>query len=292
MIKKVNVILAVAFVIVLGLKGLKEIKVARERSASAPEASAQGGGAESLLAPNVYYLHWTYFAAEDPISNRNGVMLDTIRAIFPNARYTMLRGGPEVFAKKLSEDPRAVVVGFGFHPVFKDFLAAETPLAYGKAILMTLRSNPWRYEGESSLDKVRIVMNSDFLDFKLLRERYERLGPDSPLLRVFSPSTSQAELAAMVESGKADAFLVGGEKGGDGIAADTMSVSILQHFRKSDVICRGDALLYISKLDEGFAKDVLEAYEAGIRRIEASGERRRIFDYYGLVPAPVQLKKE
>lgn len=292
MIKKINVVLAVAFVIVLGLKGLKEIKVAKERRASTPEASVQVGGAESLLAPNVYYLHWTYFSAEDPLSNRNGVMLDTLRAIFPNAKYTMLRGGPEVFVKKLSEDPRAIVVGFGFHPLFKDCLAAETPLAYGKVILMTLRSNPWRYEGESSLDKVRIVMNSDSLDFKLLRERHERLGPDSPLLRVFPPSTSHMELAAMVESGKADAFVVEGEKGGDGIVADTMSVRILQRFRKSDEICRGDALLYISKLDKGFAKDVLEAYETGIRRIEASGERRRIFEYYGLVPAPVQPKKE
>ena len=292
MIKKVNIILAAALVVVLGLKGLKEIKVARERRASTPEASVQVGGAESLLAPNVYYPHWAYFSVADPLSNRNGVLLDTVHAIFPNARCIMLRGDPEMFAKKLREDPRAVVVGFGVHPAFKDCLAAETPMAYGKVILMTLRSNPWRYEGESSLDKVRIVMNSTFLDYKVLRERHERLGSDSPLLRVFPSSTSQTELAAMVEAGKADAFVVGGEKGGEGVVADTMSVSILQHFRKSGEICRGNALLYVSKLDEGFSKDVLEAYEAGMRRIDASGERRRIFEYYGMVPVPVQHKKE
>ena len=288
MIRKVNIILAVAFAAVLGLKGIKEIKAARNNRASAPDAPALAGGEESLLAPHVYYVHWTYFAVEDPLSNRNGILLDTIRAIFPKAKYTLLRGEPSEFVKKLREDPHAVVVGFGGHPDFNGCRAAATPMAFSKVILMTLRSNPWRYEGDASLDKVRIVMNSTFLDYKVLRERHERLGSDSPMLRVFPPSTSQAELAAMVESGKADAFAVGGDRGREGFAVDTMSVRILQHFRKSAEIGRGDVLFYVSTLDEGFAKSVLDAYESGMRRIDASGERRRIFDYYDMTPVPVR----
>ena len=38
MIKKLNIVLAVVFVLLFGLKGLKEIKVARERNAAAAPA--------------------------------------------------------------------------------------------------------------------------------------------------------------------------------------------------------------------------------------------------------------
>ena len=191
------------------------------------------------------------------------------------------------FAKKLREDPHAVVAGFGAHPAFDGCRAAATPMAYGKIILMTLRSNSWRYDGEKSLDKIRIVTDPVYLDYAVLRERHARLGDDSPLFRVVPPGTSQMELAAMVEAGEADAFVAGGDSGNKGVAVDTMSMRLLQRFRKSAEIGRGDALLYVSTLDANFAQDVLDAYEKGMRRIEASGERRRIFEYYGMVPAPL-----
>lgn len=287
MIKKLNIVLAVVFVLLFGLKGLKEIKVARERNAAAAPAPVRVERPGAAFAPNVYYEHWSYFAAEDPISNRNGILLDTIRAIFPKARFKMLPGGAEDFARKLREEPNAIVVGFGDHPAFAGCRAAATPMAWGKIILMTLRSNPWRYEGEESLDRVRIVTNPVYLDYAVLRERHEKLGDDSPLLRVAPPGTTQMEMAAMVEAGEADAFVAGGDSGNKGVAVDTMSMRLLQRFRKSDEIGRGDALLYVSTLDPEFEKGVLDAYEKGMRRIEASGERRRIFEYYGMVAAPL-----
>ena len=161
-------------------------------------------------------------------------------------------------------------------------------MAYGTAILMTLRTNQWTYDGEKSLDALRIVTAADFLDYGALRRRYERLGGDSPLFRVLPVSTTQMELAAMVEEGKADAFVVSGDAGKDGVEAEATSIRILQHFRKSAEIARGDVLLYVSAVDGEYAKRVIDAYEAGIRRIEASGERRRIFEYYGMVPEPVE----
>ena len=96
------------------------------------------------------------------------------------------------------------------------------------------------------------------------------------------------EMAAMVEAGEADAFAVSGDIGDKGVAIDTMSIRILQRFRKSPEIARGDIMLYVSSLDKDYADRVIEAYEAGIRRIDASGERRRIFDYYGMVPTPIK----
>ena len=44
----------------------------------------------------------------------------------------------------------------------------------------------------------------------------------------------------------------------------------------------------LSNLDPAFAKAVLAEYEAGMRRIDANGVRRRLFDYYGFVPQPVE----
>ena len=287
MIKKLNIVLAVVFVLLCGLKGLKEIKVARERDAAEAPAPVRVEQPGAAFAPNVYYEHWSYFAAEDPISNRNGILLDTIRALFPKARFKMLPGGAEDFARKLREEPNAIVVGFGDHPAFAGCRAAATPMAWGKIILMTLRSNPWRYEGEESLDRVRIVTDPVYLDYAVLRERHKKLGDDSPLLRVAPPGTTQMEMAAMVEAGEADAFVAGGDSGNKGVAVDTMSMRLLQRFRKSDEIGRGDALLYVSALDPEFEKGVLDAYEKGMRRIEASGERRRIFEYYGMVAAPL-----
>ena len=66
-----------------------------------------------------------------------------------------------------------------------------------------------------------------------------------------------------------------------------MSVRILQHFRKSQEIGRDSVLLYVSSADKDYSKRIIDAYEAGICRIEASGERRRIYDYYGMTPMPI-----
>lgn len=291
MIRKINIVMVVAFVALLALKGLKEVKAAHSRrGAVADNMPVETRQTPAIPPPHVYYDYWMYLSSEDPISNRNGILLDTIRAIFPDATFSLLRGGLEQHVQKLREDPRAVVVGYGRHPAFEDCLAAQTPLAYGRVILMTLRSNPWRYTGPDSLDNLRIVMSADGLGYEELRKRHERLGQDSSLLRVFPLTTTPMELAAMVEDGKADAFVTGGDHGfGGGIALGT-SVRIILRFRKSPEIARGDIMLYVSSLDKVYADRVVEAYEAGIRRIDASGERRRIFEYYGMVPTPI--KKE
>ena len=292
MIKKINIVMVVAFVALLGLKGLKDAKAARSRggtvTANVPVETRQ---TPAIPPPHVYYARWMYFSSEDPISNRNGIMLDTIRAIFPDAKFTLLRGTTESFVEKLRTDPRAIVVGYGLHPTFKECLAAPTPICYGKYILMTLRSNPWRYTGPDSLDKLRIVMSEGSLDCRGLRERHERLGPDSSLLCVFPQTMTPMELAAMVEDGKADAFVAEGDRGlGGDIAIEATSVRMLQRFRKSPEVGRYDIMLYVSSLEKDYSDRVIEAYEAGIRRIDASGERRRIFDYYGMVPAPIKEK--
>ena len=287
MIKKLNILLAVVFAAMFALKAFRDFKAERAASAAAEQAaSAKTLKQDTSPVLNVYYTQWEYFCSEDPISNRNGLLLDTVRAIFPNARFFILRGDTEQFARKLREEPNAVVVGFGAHVAFKEFRHSDLPMAWSKIILFTLRTNPWRYTGPDSLDGVKIVVASDYMDFDVLKDRYERFGPDSPLLRVLPSDTdsSMAKLAAMVESGEADGFVESGDSGRYGIAADMRSMRLLQNFRKSDPIGKSDMLFFVSSKDAAFADRVLEMYDAGMRRIEASGERRRIFEYYGMTP--------
>ena len=48
------------------------------------------------------------------------------------------------------------------------------------------------------------------------------------------------------------------------------------------MIANDGTMLYVSGKEPEFEKRVINAYEVGIRRIEKSGERRRIFEYYGV----------
>ena len=291
MIKKFNIALAIAFAVLIAFKAVKTLMPERAKADPAAAQSAASSADESP-AINVYYDNWTYYAQEDRISNRNGICLDILRAIFPKVRFCRVSGEDiSVFAEKLREDPSGVLCTFGNHPDLKDFKAAPTPLAQSKIVLYTLRSNPWRYAGPESLEKIKIATVRDFLDFKLLRELYERGGADSQRLKVLPASASAADLEKTVESGEADAFVATGVKMNNALSADAAqqrsSTSRLTRFRYSGEVAHDNVLLLVSPLDPALSKRIVDAYEAGMKRIEANGQRRRIFEYYGMTPESI-----
>ena len=53
-------------------------------------------------------------------------------------------------------------------------------------------------------------------------------------------------------------------------------------FRKSKNIAYSDYLFFVSSKNPEFARRLIDDYEAGMRRIEASGQLRRIREYYGM----------
>ena len=283
MIKKVNVALAIAFAALFALKGLKMLVESRGRESAAPAAAAVRE--TSTLAPHVYYFNWVRFSVENRIANRNGVLLDVVRAIFPDAEFRHLRGDVPAFAKIMQEDPRAVVVGYGRHPSLDGASeVSDVPLAYSKLALMTQRSNPWRYRGVESLAGLRIVSDDDFLDYPLVQRilsgQESGCASNPPTVKVMYDKCSREILARMVESGEADAFFATHE--GYGALPEQISTRIIQRFRMSDEIDRGDVLLHVSKIDPEFAAAVIAEYEKGMKRIGESGELRRIFEYYGM----------
>ena len=289
MIKKINVALAIAFAVLLTVKGLKQLKdAATARSATRQNVAAAQQADVSSLAPHVYYGYWAGYTLENPISNRNGILLDIVRAVFPKATFSHVHGNVEAFAKIMQEDPNAVVVGFGKHPELKKYQSAPTPLMHCPLVLMTLRTNPWRYKGAASLDELRIVSDEAFLDYKVIRELHARVGKNSDRLRLVPSTVTKVGLAEIVEKGEADAFVMADLMNVEGATLDGLtSLRFLQRFRKSKVIANDGTMLYVSGKDADFAKRVIDAYEAGIRRVEKSGERRRIFEYYGVPYTPV-----
>lgn len=297
MIKKINIALAIAFAVLIAVKAAKSLMPERVKAASVADDSAADDAAPAVPAVNVYYSNWTYFAQEDHISNRNGVCLDTIKAIFPDATFKCLHtANMSQFVSVLTNDSAAVLCTFGEHPDLKEFSAAPTPIAYSTIVLYTLRTNPWNYTGPESLEKVKIATTRDFLDFKILRDLYERHGEDSPRLKVFPASVSAAELEKAVEAGEADAFVATGVKLNNALSADAAqqrsSTSRLKRFRFSGEVARSDVLFVVSSLDPDLSKRIIDAYETGMRRIDKSGQRRRIFEYYGMTPAPIASEQE
>lgn len=285
MIKKINIALAVAFAVLLAFKGLKSLRDSRAKEPAARQESVAERPEVSQLAPRVYYGYWAGYTLENPISNRNGILLDIVRAIFPNATYHRVKGEVDEFAKILRNDEHAVLVGFGDHPALKEFPAAKTPLMHCPLVLMTLRTNPWRYRDASSLDGLRIVAAESFLDYKVIRDLHERQGKGSTSLRLMPSTVSKVDLSEIVRKGEADAFAMGDLKNAEGAGADRdglTSVRILQDFRKSRPIANDGTLFRVSAKDAAFAKRLIEDYEAGMRRIEKNGLRRRIFEYYGI----------
>ena len=289
MIKKINIALVVAFMTLLAFKGLKNFKDAREKKSEARQNAVAARQDVSKLAPCVYYAYWAGYTLENPISNRNGILLDIVRAIFPNATYHRIKGDVDEFVKILRNDEHAVLVGFGDHPSLKEFPMAKTPLLHCPLVLMTLRTNPWRYKDASSLDGLRIVADESFLDYKVIRDLRERQGKDSKALRLMPSTVSKVELAEIVRKGEADAFAMGDLKNAEGADMDGLtSVRVLQNFRKSKPIANDGTLLRVSGKDAAFAKRLIEDYEAGMQRIEKNGMHRRIYEYYGI---PYETKR-
>ena len=295
MIRKINITLAVAFVILFAVKGLKSLSSsdAGARTSDGGESAADGGA--SSLAPHIYYFNWANFSVENKLANRNGILLGTMQVIFPKATFVHLRGDVAVFAKALREDPSAVVVGFGHHPALDGVgEVSEIPLAYSRLAVMTHRSNPWRYKGPESLAGLRIVSHEDFCDYPLVKRiiKEQATGGTNgiPSIKILPNSRSREDLAKIVEAGEADAFFATCDNAA--LMPEQISSTILQRFRMSDEIDRGDVLLRVSDRDPDFAKAILSEYAEGMRKIDANGVRRRLFDYYGFTPEPLPAEGE
>lgn len=282
MIKKVNIALVAVFVAMFVIKGLKS-KSAPKAAAPEPSPAAETAEGVSSLAPNAYYAYWAGYTLENPISNRNGILLDIVRAVFPKVTFEWIRDDVSEIVEKLRTDERAVAVGFGAHEAMAGFPSAPTPLMRCPLVLMTLRTNPWRYTDFSSLTNLRIVVSDALMDYTVMQRLRELTAGGGARLHVLSNGVTKVDMGEMVLRGEADAMAVADLQNEEGVAKDGLaSTRFIQNFRKSPEIACDGTLLYTSGLNAEFSKQVIEDFEKGLRRIDASGELRRICEYYGV----------
>ena len=280
MIRKVCVLLVVLLAAMVGLKVALVLKAGKAAAPAAPAKVVRAADAKADLAPNVYYTRWIPYAVENEVSHRNGYILDLIRAIFPKARFVRIFQDVRAVKDALTNDVNGVSVMYGDHPDLGQFPKAPTPIYEIDMVVYTLRTNTWRFvAGEDSLSQIRLGFTEDYLDVKVLREHAQR-HPDR--VRIYKAGEANFDnVAAEALAGRIDGFAVS-----KGDVADSRQIGMaaerMIEFRQSKPITRDAALFMTSNKDPEASRRLIEAYEKGRKAIEASGELRRLREYYGI----------
>ncbi len=279
MIKKLNVaLLAVVLALVLAklAVGLKQTPSSAVVAASARPAPADG---DEALAPTVFYETWVPYTVENPTTARNGYILDVIRAVFPRARFVRTSLTVERTRELLESDPNSVCAIYGDHPALAGFPRAPTPLMEVEMVVYTRRSLAWTYRGEKSLAAIRLGVAEDYLDSPGVRAYVAHAAGTTNAVQVFREGSAFARNEFLaIDRGVVDGVV---RSPIDFSAANLgQTAEMLVKYSVSPPIDRATVFLTASNADAERAKCLVEAFERGMRRIESSGELRRIRDYY------------
>ena len=278
MIKKLNICLFVIVLTILLLK-IGSDALANRGSGGSDAGSAAAPVLNAEFSPQIVYETMVPFAVENPLTRRDGYILDMLQAIFPNARRDARAINPENVHKILSEDPTAVCISYGDHPVLREFPHAQTPLAVEDIALYTSRDFEWNYAGPDSLAKLRIGMTVDYEDSSVLMRLREALQKTDRPMQIFTPSDKYyRDPLVAISDGVVDAVALSDLDYSVrelGITSETIF-----SFNVTPAIDHVPLLLIVSNVDPEYAKRLIDAYEAGFKEIEASGRLRRIREYY------------
>ena len=266
MIKKLNLALIVAVLVILAIKYISELDF---RSRGSGDAVAVGTVRNAGFAPRVHYCSWHPYAAENPLTNRNGYLLDIVRAIFPRAVFVNDIDDVKDVVARFESEPDAITVCFGDHPLLEKFPAAPTPIGFVNIALYTSRTNPWVYTGPESLKGLRIGCDIDYLDSAVIRDHEPKT--------VFDSSVYHDRRFDMIGK-EIDAFVTAND--GERSLMNDTSLAEHMNFRVSKTIDRCALRFRVNSSDPEKAKLLLDAYEAGMKEITASGELSRLREYY------------
>lgn len=279
MIRKLNICLFAALLLLLGMKTIKD----RLSAPPAPDVVVEAKPVRNAeFEPTIYYVPWAPYAVISPLTNRNGYLLDVLRTIFPNARLVRVYGSVRDIAARLREDPSGVQCEYGDHMLLTNIVSATTPLMVRDIAVYTARTSPWVYEDLSSLEKICVSVSENDLAGKVICDYVGKHRDDPKRLRIFTGSLRdnkewQEEMRAKRVDGYVDTRIRSVSSFRLGSAADQMLL-----FRVSPKIDTVPCYFSVSDRDPAYAKLLIDAYERGYREIEASGELRRLREYYGI----------
>lgn len=279
MIRKLCAFLLVVIVLMVVAKTAFTLRGSRSH---APSAIQTAQAETETIAPVVYYTSWVPYAIENELTNRNGYLLDLVRAVFPRARFVRLYGDTSVVAEVLEKDPLGVSIMQGDHYTLAKFPGAPKPVLVDNVVVHTMRTNSWNYTGPKSLEKLRLVFQDDYLICKEL-DKHAKANPDNVhVCKTEDPA--YGDVAGEVIAGRADGFVstkaLQSDSRSIGFTAGKMLV-----LRASKPIGTVEIFFKVSNRDPKLAGTILEAWERGLKRIEKSGELARLRDYYGITEA-------
>ncbi len=271
------------FIALLALLAIGLFKKHKKRTAEAVQVIAEETTPLKALAGNalrVRYSFWPPYAAENPVTNRNGYCLDVLRRIFPQA--TFIRDDRELpeAVPVLSEDPAAAFVIFGKHPLLKDFPQSTEVFGFYNVVIFSPRQKAWRYAGPDSLETICLGYGADYLEVPLVADLSAKYQNDPTRIKCFPFGSKMNVWMALAEKGEVDAFIA---TEATGEWDDAHSNLVLRDaFRASEPIARMPLYLTLSGLDPAYAARVLQEFDDGIRRLEREGVLTRLRQHYGL----------
>ena len=290
MIKVVNIVILVILVVMLVVAAVDKMRSAASAAASAgsPVRVAQDEP-RSELAPDLCVLHAPPYMFIDEISGRRGLFLEQLLSIFPKARLLTRESAvsDEWVLEQVKTNPRAAFVTLC--PQDADsptnlMCRARLPIGEAPVVLLTLR-------GQRTVEPEDLAAHPE-LKVGIFEEARDAVA-FRPFLKagrgkVYSGDFDSMETA--LREGEVAAFAVLFQWTD---VDDTYAEGYgFEKFRMSKPFATEKLALAVSSLDPAFADALIRDYEAGLRRLERSGERRRIHEYYGLPIVPLDFPAE
>lgn len=276
MVKKINIALLCVFAALFALKALRSISSgAAKPPAPEPEVTVETPGSD--LEFRLYCEHVPPFVSVDVISRHDGLFLDQIRAIFPKVELVFFEGTNRMdwCVNALRSDPRAVTFATREDPQYADFGKTESELGWVEYRFITYRTNPWRFSGPESLKGRKFILDAACC----WNEDILRLSEEG-IVEPFDLYDQAHDYETLMSGGRYEGLLCLYARMGNFRMDDSGTVDS-ENFRVSPRFTFCKIRLAVSSLDPEFASRFLDEFETGMKRISESGERRRIFEYYG-----------
>ena len=275
MIKKINVILLIVFVAMFALKFARE---AVNSTAKAPVDPAPASPVDQGLDVTVYCDLVPPYMAPDVVTRHNGLLVDLLESVFPRLKvsYPTEESRTNWWHRALTTDSRAVVFASPEDERFADYPKTRSPLGSMELHLLTPRKSDRRYRPGDSFRGWRLGLDvagcADAFVNRLVGEgvltRLDVMPSDSSFQEFLRTNAFDGLLVPLFVT--------------DVFRFEDYCTGLSEDFRCSDAVAHVACHLAVSKLDPTFAERFLREFEEGLRRSEENGERRRIFEYYGL----------
>lgn len=281
MIKKINIALALVFVVLFAFKFLLDAATAAKARKRRAAVTAAVASSASDLAPHIYFSAWPPHFSPNAVTRHNGFCLDIIREVFPNAVFDDSKDTTklETVLELLRTDPDAVIAEYGDLPELEGFPTASEQMAWMALCVYLPRTNPWQYAGPESLDQLRLGWTADYNDSPVLRAFAEKWKDTPGKAVVYNPPRHVGDFYwERITGGEIDGFVsTVGEAEISRLDNDSKSFVRYRRSKPIDVVT---LRFRASSVDLERSQRICDAFDEGVHRLYRDGTIQRLAEYY------------